>query len=152
MYFIPFVLLAVPIVTSFAVQTITGLVGLPFGDTGTLLMIQLSTFSNRGHVTDAIRRAVANGADWCRPHYELVEKHRRAYERLLASQPTSFPGSAGVEGQVEGSVNKQLLVQQLLDRVIKLETQARGMLLDNLEHGVARTLLVADRNGMSLCP
>ena len=104
-------------------------------------------------MTDAIRRAVANGAEWCRPHHELVEKHRGAYERLLASQPTSFPGPAGIEGQVEGSVNKQqLLVQQLLDRVIKLETQARGMLLDNLEHGVARTLLVADRNGMSLCP
>ena len=58
------------------------------------------------------------------------------------------PGSTEGENEAEGAVNKQrLLVQQLLDRVIKLEMQARGMLLDNLEHGVARTLLVADRNG-----
>jgi len=60
------------------------------------------------------------------------------------------PGSTEGENEAEGAVNKQrLLVQQLLDRVIKLEMQARGMLLDNLEHGVARTLLVADRNGAS---
>jgi hypothetical protein len=108
-------------------------------------MIQLSTFSNRGHITDAIRRAVASGAEWCRPHYELVEKHRGQYERLLASHPGATEG----EDKVDGGINKQqLLVQQLLDRVIKLENQARGMLLDNLEHGVARTLLVADRNGV----
>jgi hypothetical protein len=44
---------------------------------------------------------------------------------------------------------QRVLVKQLLDRVIKLETQSRQLLLDNLEHGVARTLLVADRNGES---
>jgi hypothetical protein len=39
------------------------------------------------------------------------------------------------------------MVRQLLDRVVKLEMQARRLLLENLDQGVARTLLVADRNG-----
>jgi hypothetical protein len=44
---------------------------------------------------------------------------------------------------------QQMMVRQLLDRVVKLEMQARRLLLENLEQGVARTLLVADRNGTS---
>lgn len=42
---------------------------------------------------------------------------------------------------------QQIIVRQLLDRVVKLEMQARRLLLENLDQGVARTLLVADRNG-----
>ena len=44
---------------------------------------------------------------------------------------------------------QQIMVRQLLDRVVKLEMQARRLLLENLDQGVARTLLVADRNGAS---
>jgi hypothetical protein len=42
---------------------------------------------------------------------------------------------------------QQIMVRQLLNRVVKLEMQARQLLLENLDQGVARTLLVADRNG-----
>jgi hypothetical protein len=42
---------------------------------------------------------------------------------------------------------QQIMVRQLLNRVVKLEMQARRLLLENLDQGVARTLLVADRNG-----
>lgn len=42
-----------------------------------------------------------------------------------------------------------LLVQQLMERVIRLEAEARQLLLDSMDHGVARTLLLADRNGAS---
>lgn len=159
-FFIPFVLLAVPIVTSFAVQTITGLVSIDC-DKRTGADGQLSTFSNRGHVTDAIRHAAATGADWCRSHSELVEKHRGAYDRLATtySEPVAIDTINDEETEERKPVEmpsdvdkQQILVRQLLDRVVKLEMQARRLLLENLDHGVARTLLVADRNGTRPVP
>ncbi|WWD16124.1 hypothetical protein CI109_100549 [Kwoniella shandongensis] len=38
------------------------------------------------------------------------------------------------------------MLKQLLQRTIRLEAEARQMLLDSMEQGVARTLLLADRN------
>ncbi|WVQ98939.1 hypothetical protein IAU59_006071 [Kwoniella sp. CBS 9459] len=49
----------------------------------------------------------------------------------------------------EESSERQLeldLLRQLLKRTIQLEAEARQMLLDSMDHGVARTLLLADRN------
>ncbi|WVF71970.1 hypothetical protein IAT40_006780 [Kwoniella sp. CBS 6097] len=49
----------------------------------------------------------------------------------------------------EESSERQLeldLLRQLLKRMIQLEAEARQMLLDSMDHGVARTLLLADRN------
>jgi len=54
----------------------------------------------------------------------------------------------GATDESENLASQSVLVKQLLDRVSKLETLSRQLLLDNLDHGVARTLLVADRNGM----
>lgn len=48
-------------------------------------------------------------------------------------------------------IQRQLL-EQLMDRVICLEAEARQMLLDSMENGIARTLLLADRNGASILP
>jgi potassium channel subfamily K len=39
------------------------------------------------------------------------------------------------------------LLRQLLELMVRLEAEARQMLLDSMEKGVARTLLLADRNG-----
>jgi potassium channel subfamily K len=41
------------------------------------------------------------------------------------------------------------LLRQLLELMVRLEAEARQMLLDSMEKGVARTLLLADRNGES---
>jgi potassium channel subfamily K len=49
--------------------------------------------------------------------------------------------------EVSNYDRQAILVQQLLSRMIKLEAQAREMLLEHLDRGLARTLLVADRNG-----
>jgi len=101
-------------------------------------------------VTDAIRHAAATSADWCRSHSELVERHRGAYERIAttASLPVSDEANERKPVEMPSDEEKQhILVRQLLDRVVKLEMQARRLLLENLDQGVARTLLVADRNG-----
>jgi len=112
---------------------------------------QLSTFSNRRHVTYAIRHAAATGADWCRPHAELVEHHRGAYQRIATISslpPSEEPQEERKPIEIPSDAEKQqIIVRQLLDRVVKLEMQARQLLLDNLDQSVARTLLVADRNG-----
>lgn len=39
------------------------------------------------------------------------------------------------------------ILKQLLDRMIQLEAEARQLLLDSMGEGIARTLLLADRNG-----
>lgn len=44
---------------------------------------------------------------------------------------------------------EQDLVKQLMDLVIKLEAESRDLLLASMNQGVARTLLLADRNGAS---
>jgi potassium channel subfamily K len=41
------------------------------------------------------------------------------------------------------------LLRQLLELMVRLEAEAPQMLLDSMEKGVARTLLLADRNGES---
>ncbi|ORY28329.1 hypothetical protein BCR39DRAFT_535524 [Naematelia encephala] len=38
------------------------------------------------------------------------------------------------------------LLKQLMDRTVRLEAEARQMLLDSMDKGIARTLLLADRN------
>jgi potassium channel subfamily K len=39
------------------------------------------------------------------------------------------------------------LLKQLMDLTVQLEAEARQMMLDSMEKGIARTLLLADRNG-----
>jgi hypothetical protein len=114
--------------------------------------LQLSTFSNRRHVTNAIRHAAATGANWCLSHTELVEHHRGAYQRIatISSLPSRDDPEERKPVEIPSDAEKQqIMVRQLLDRVVKLEMQARRLLLENLDQGVARTLLVADRNGAS---
>ena len=43
------------------------------------------------------------------------------------------------------------LLKQLMNRLVQLEAEARQMLLDSMDVGVARTLLLADRNGEFAC-
>jgi hypothetical protein len=121
-------------------------------------LLQLSTFSNRTNTGEAVRKAADTGANWCRPHTELVEHHRGVYRRIAATHPL-HPAARIHEEVIQGIKNESedhevsnydrqaILVQQLLSRMIKLEAQAREMLLEHLDRGLARTLLVADRNG-----
>lgn len=96
-----------------------------------------------------------HNADFCRPHTELLDDHRRAQDQ----QGTSFEpgGPVDRDGLKNGDADKLSspmpsaeaqadLVRRLMESVTKLEDQARRLLLDNLEQGLARTLLVADRN------
>jgi potassium channel subfamily K len=39
------------------------------------------------------------------------------------------------------------LLRKLVELMVRLETKARQMLLDSMESGLVRTLLLADRNG-----
>lgn len=41
------------------------------------------------------------------------------------------------------------LIRQLMDLTVRLEAEARELLLECMEHSIARTLLLADRNGRS---
>jgi potassium channel subfamily K len=41
----------------------------------------------------------------------------------------------------------ELHLRRLMELTVRLEAEARHMLLDSMEKGVARTLLLADRNG-----
>lgn len=173
-FFIPFALLAVPIVTSFAVQTITGLVRcstLAIRDYLTLItdicLTQLSTFSNRGHTTEMLRNMGKFGTDFCRPHAELLDAHREAVRRsptssstrkespnpdnrarsnLSVTQEKDYSEHDVQSTQISATYDQPELIQRLMESVLKLEAQARRLLLDNLDHGLARTLLVADRN------
>ena len=58
--------------------------------------------------------------------------------------------AGGGEGKDEKNSKKDLeldLLRQLLERTIQLEAEARQMLLDSMDKGIARMLLLADRNG-----
>lgn len=58
--------------------------------------------------------------------------------------------SDGAEGDEKDERALEMkLVRQLLDLTVRLEAEAREMLLDTMEHGISRTLLLADRNGVS---
>jgi potassium channel subfamily K len=44
------------------------------------------------------------------------------------------------------------MMKQLMDLTVQLEAEARQMMLDSMDKGIARTLLLADRNGMRFNP
>ena len=59
-------------------------------------------------------------------------------------------GRGSNTGQTDEERKLELdLLKQLMNRTIQLEAEARQMLLDSMDGGVARTLLLADRNGES---
>ncbi|OCF71649.1 hypothetical protein I204_07709 [Kwoniella mangroviensis CBS 8886] len=62
------------------------------------------------------------------------------HEVISKSSPNSEQDETG-ERQLEID-----LLKQLLRKIIQLEAEARQMLLDSMDKGVARTLLLADRN------
>lgn len=77
-------------------------------------------------------------------------------ERIEGSQASSSPrGGAkrnghGGKGDRGGEHALEVdLFKQLMDLTVQLEAEARQMMLDSMEKGIARTLLLADRNGMS---
>lgn len=89
-----------------------------------------------------------------------------------SSGASDAPQSIGVDGQERGSPtgvqenetepselptptpvpNQAELIRRLMTSVTKLEDHARRLLLDHLDNGLARTLLVADRNRESKSP
>lgn len=128
-------------------------------------MTQLSTFSNRGRTVEEMQIMRDHNADFCRPHADLLDDHRRAHGQRNASLEQDSPVEQSIDyprpndsdqpdkcggdkpSSPVTSVETQAdLVKRLMDSVTRLEDQARRLLLDHLDHGIARTLLVADRN------
>lgn len=101
-----------------------------------------------------------SGSSFCRPHAELVEEHRRANNSLTTSTDAAdSAGSAVAESKREDDQcsapdagDQADLARRLMQTVTEFEAQARQLLLDNLDHSLARTLLVADRNCKCLPP
>ncbi|KAK4687044.1 hypothetical protein P7C73_g3079, partial [Tremellales sp. Uapishka_1] len=193
--FVVYALMAVPIVTSFAVQTITGL---------------LSTYSERGSTRETFRKQQRDTPEAFSPHSDFVLGFNKAYkhirEKMMGEdegeedtdqdsetialspkqsrksepEPAHEPSPSKTQQNVEQ--DKQIhstvsnmgrtetvdeihqgdpmdvqrveldLLRQLMNRMIQLEAEARQMLLDSLDKGVARTVLLADRNGVFSSP
>lgn len=85
-----------------------------------------------------------------------VMREWSAAEKFAKDRTESHDGSNGdeptngktVHGQNDAARELELdLIKQLMDLVIKLEAESRDLLLTNMEHGIPRTLLLADRNG-----
>jgi potassium channel subfamily K len=194
--FIVYALMAVPIVTSFAVQTISGLVS-PFACLRKVGSdIQLSTYSERRarrHYYHRARHLAPSAFD---THIEYIAKAHQVYKDVRASlvggpdphnvtslvKPTSdaerltgTDKNTNVyseklqEDKAAGTVvassitmssdadsihpdenledTQRELMRRMMRLVVQMETEARDLLLESMEHGIARTLLLADRNG-----
>ena len=107
------------------------------------------------------------GSDVCKPHAELLDTHRKKLERSTLGGLTSITSNdddtrpdsrtdgqeAGTDqedtDEVTSSTEQTELIRRLVDRVTELEHHARRLLLNHLDNGLARTLLVADRNRKS---
>jgi len=77
------------------------------------------------------------------------------FDRIQDDPESKGKRTEDVEGGKTDEADQQLevdLLKQLMDRMVQLEAEARQMLLDAMEEGVARTLLLADRNGAGLSP
>jgi len=189
--------MAVPIVTSFAVQTISGLVSLFDINTNRNTDYQLSTYSERRARRHYYRRARHIAPAAFDTHIEFIARAHKVYKGVRAklvdgpdphdlaslagptldSEPISerredgnvyseqmeedktkdtvVAGSITISSEETDSVrmdgNSETIQSDLLKRLMKLvvqmETEARDLLLDSMDHDIARTLLLADRNG-----
>lgn len=54
-----------------------------------------------------------------------------------------------VENAVASEISQRDLVKHLVELTTKLEAVSRQLIVDNMEKGIARTLLMADRRGRS---
>jgi hypothetical protein len=113
-----------------------------------------------GHPDDETEKAISRSEQTDDPDIvakelndaeDRVVRENNAVESIVERRGRS-DGNAGDERD-ERSLELQL-VKQLMDLTVRLEAEAREMMLDTMEHGIARTLLLADRNGKlgpSLC-
>lgn len=120
--------MAVPVVASFAVQSISGL---------------LSTFSSRNVARDRLARNQEISPDNITAHTEFVLQHHDTYKCLRPS---------AAEGDAESDAHKRRreidLVHSVVELAIRMEAQSRALLVDVMDRdSLSRTVLMADRNG-----
>jgi len=106
-----------------------------------------------GHVDDDTKRS--SGDSKAQDTTEDVQEELNDAEQRVVREYNAVESivkrrgrSDGVPGDEHDERALELdLVKQLMDLTVRLEAEAREMLLDSMEHGIARTLLLADRNG-----
>ena len=126
--------MAVPVVASFAVQSISGL---------------LSTFSSRNVARDRLARNQEISPDNITAHTEFVLQHHDTYKDL---RRTSVPDE-NEESDEQRRKREIELVHSVVELAIRLEAQSRSMLVDIMDRdSLSRTVLMADRNGESIRP
>lgn len=84
---------------------------------------------------------------------KIKEDFAKIYDHAGKKRNKDGKGDGGDDdGKKEDEDEHQLavdLIKQLLNRTVQLEAEARQMLLESMPHEIARTLLLADRNGPS---
>ena len=78
---------------------------------------------------------------------DAKEDIQNDFNRVHGAEAHKDASGEGSEDEEDEEQNLQIdLLKQLMNRTVQLEAEARQMLLDSMEKGVARTLLLADRN------
>lgn len=78
-----------------------------------------------------------------------VLRQYNAAEALASRKLGDGDQSSGTEVEKDRRELELDLIKQLMDLTVKLEAEARELLLECMDHGIPRTLLLADRNGES---
>ena len=141
MFFVIYAFAAVPLVASFAVQAVTGLLSTYFSS-------DASRYGrhHEGHLPDS---------DALQPHYYFVEKHRSQILELGLTQDQSTVGVVSEETTVvkvqtnpsETAADNRQLTQELIECTIVLEAIARRLIIDSMPRNtIGRTILEADHN------
>lgn len=129
-FWVIYALMAVPLIASFAVQAVTGL---------------LSTFSQRR--VDLIRKRKAKGTftSAFTQHKDLVLQYRKTFDHLLPAEQEGTkepPNSPRPLNDGESA-----LLAEIIDAGIRMEAVGRKLLIDNLPRSsLGRSILEADRN------
>jgi potassium channel subfamily K len=122
-----------------------------------------STNADLGTDTEGIQEELHEAEKRMLSEYNEAERIAKlrdaeAQRHKQQRQPSDSSGDThmGSEGSAETSQAEKAahnlegdLLKQLLELVIKLEAESRDLLLESMDHSIARTLLLADRNGKS---
>jgi hypothetical protein len=127
---------------------------------------------------EAFFKGKAQTPDAFAPHSEFIRKAHHAYAALTTTSTIrsdntgnaandddaapddvdetedAVPISGGgadseVDNAVASEISQRDLVRHLVELTTKLEAVSRQLIVDNMEKGIARTLLMADRRGRS---
>lgn len=138
-FFVIYAFAAVPLVASFAVQAVTGLLSTYFSDAG----------------RNGRRKGQLPSSDALQPHQYFVEKHRTQILELGLKEDGTTVDVVSKESTVvkaetaptEMVADNRQLTQELIECTIVLEAIARRLIIDSMPRNtIGRTILEADHN------